>query len=147
MMNEPAGSKYSAQAQAFVQRHGVSATTILVGGAAAAIGTVIPFAHVNNFFGGGTSYSLIGAGIYGVVLFIIPIVLAVFPIALKQYARFSLVAYGSACGMFAIFFAVGLASSGVGSLVGSLGGLSLGFYLSLAGYAATVFGYYQLQKK
>lgn len=48
--------------------------------------------------------------------------------------------------MFAIFFALWLASSGLTSLFGlASGGMTLGFYLSLLGYAAMVVGYYQLQ--
>jgi hypothetical protein len=42
--------------------------------------------------------------------------------------------------------AVWLASSGLaGTIAGELGGFSLGFYLSLLGYAAMVIGYYMLQ--
>jgi hypothetical protein len=136
----------AARVKSFVQTHGRIAVTILVGGISAALGALVPFAHVNGLFGGGESYSIIQSGFYGVVLLAIPILLAFFPIALKQFLHLTLGAFGLSCGMFAIFFSLWLASSGMLSMIGSaVGGLTIGFYLSLLGYGATVVGYYQLQ--
>lgn len=149
--SEPVPTRSTADAsehvRAFVQTHGRVPTTILVGGILAALGAIVPFAHANGIFGGpGTSYSMIQSGFYGLVLLIVPIILGIFPISLKRYAGLSLAAFGVACAFLGIFFALWIASSGVISVIGAgAGGVTLGFYLTLFGYAAMVIGYYQLQ--
>ena len=146
MPTSVAGADASAKIRSFVQTHGRIAVTILAGGAAAALGTILPFAQMNGIFGAGQSYSIVQSGFYGLIMLAIPILLAIFPIVLKKYSRFTLAAFGLSCGMFAIFFGIWIASSGLLSMVGSAaGGLTIGFYISLIGYAVTVFGYYQMQ--
>lgn len=149
-MNETPASQpvqdASQRLQSFVATHGRVPVTILCGGAASTLGTIVPFAHVSGVFGGGSSYSIIQAGFYGLLLLVVAVVLGIFPIFLKQYLRFTLLAFGVACAFFGIFFAMWLASSGLASMLGSgLGGFSGGFYLNLFGYAAMVAGYYMLQ--
>lgn len=129
----------------FVNTHGRVRVAVLCGGAASAVGTILPFAYVNGVFGGGTSYNIVQSGFYGFLLLAIAVALASFPIALKQFARFTLGAFGISCAIFGVFFAIWLASSGLASVLGgSIGGLSIGFYLSLLGYATMVVGYYML---
>lgn len=134
--------------QSFVRRHGNEAVTVLTGGAAAALGAITPFAHVNGLFGSGVSYSLIQAGFYGLVLLMLPITLGILPVFLKQYLRFKLAAFGIACALFGVFFSMWLVSSGLaGAIGGSIAGFSIGFFLSLSGYAAMVYGYYSINSK
>ena len=79
------------------------------------------------------------------MLLAVAVLLAVFPVALKQFVRFTLAAFGVSCALFGVFFALWLASSGIASLIGgAVGGLTIGFYLSLLGYATMVVGYYML---
>jgi hypothetical protein len=134
------------QALTFLEAHGRLRLAILLGGASAALGTIVPFAHVAGFFGSGESYSIVGTGFYGILFLVISLALGAYPIFLKQYARFQLAVFGLSCAIFGVFMAVWLASSGLaGTIAGELGGFSLGFYLSLLGYAAMVIGYYMLQ--
>ena len=84
------------QAQIFVDKHGRLPVLVLVGGALAALGTLLPVVYANNLFGGlGTSYSLIQGGFYGFAFLAAAIVLGIFPIFLKSYARFGLAVFGS----------------------------------------------------
>ncbi|MHB8563901.1 MAG: hypothetical protein ACYDDA_08135 [Acidiferrobacteraceae bacterium] len=130
----------------FVDAHGRPATTVLAGGALAAIGALLPFAHVNGMFGSGESYSIVEGGVIGLLLVAIPVLLAIFPIMLKQYATFTLSAFGLSCALFGVFFAIWLASSGIVSIIGAgAGGLTIGFYLTILGYGAMVVGYYSMQ--
>lgn len=133
--------------KAFVETHGRSAVTVLGGGVAAALGAVVPFAHVNGVFGGdGEYYSILQSGFYGLLLLALPVILGILPVFLKQHMRFKLAAFGVASAMFGICFAAWLLSSGIAGAIGaSLGGFTFGFYLSIAGYAAMVVGYYRLQ--
>lgn len=146
-MNEsPVDKTQLAQhARAFIDAHGRIAVTIFIGGVLAALGTLLPFAYVSTLFGS-TSYSLIQGGFFGVALIVISLGLALLPIKFKQYARFNLIAFGVACALFGVFFAIWLATSGLLSALGSsAGGLAIGFYLSILGYGAMVFGYYRMQ--
>jgi hypothetical protein len=146
---EPANAIFSdaeRKARTFVETHGRMPVTVLIGGAAAAVGAIVPFAHVYGVFGGGGYYSILQGGFYGLLMLAIPVLLGILPVFLKQHMRFKLAAFGVTCAMLGIFLAVWIVSSGIAGAIGSgLGGFSLGFYLTLAGYVAMVFGYYRLQ--
>lgn len=138
-------SDVNQRARSFVEAHGKTRVAVLCGGGAAAIGTILPFAYVNGVFGGGSTYNIVQAGFYGFLMLVVAVVLGIFPIALKKYAQFTLAAFGLSCAVFGVFLAIWLASSGLASLIGgAVGGLSIGFYLSLLGYAAMVVAYYRL---
>jgi Ca2+/H+ antiporter len=141
----PAAADASQSVRTFIDTHGKMAVTILAGGAAATLGAIVPFAHVYRIFGGSAYYSIVQGGFYGLVLLAIPVLLGILPVFLKQHMKFKLSAFGLACAMFGIFFTSWVLSSGIAGAIGSVGGFSIGFYLTIAGYAAMVFGYYQLQ--
>ncbi len=129
----------------FVESHGRDPVVALVGGAVAAIGTLLPFASSSGMFGGTSSISLIQAGFYGFLLLLLPIALAVLPIVRKSSRRETLIAYGVSCALLGVFLALWLAASGLASVLGAgIGGFGAGFYFSLIGYACTTFGYFGL---
>ena len=97
---------------------------MLVGGAAAALGTLFPVAQVANFYGQ-SSFSLIQAGVYGPLLLVVAALLGSLPIFLKRYMRFSVAGFGVSCGLFALFLALWIAESGLaGTFGGAMGGNS-----------------------
>jgi hypothetical protein len=136
------------RARLFVQEHGTIRVTILAGGVAAALGALLPFAETSSFFGGRSSVSILQGGFYGLLLMLLPIALAIFPIVGKQYSRFNLAAFGISSALLGIFLAMWIAASGIVSVIGAgVGGLSIGFYLTILGYGSLTVGYYMLARE
>ncbi|TAM77419.1 hypothetical protein EPN44_03210 [bacterium] len=130
--------QFSERFQAFVDMHGKPTVTVLAGAGVATTGAIVPAFHV-GMFGVGGSYAIVQAGFAGLFALALPIALGALPIALKPDARLMRLAFGVACALLGIFFAVWMAP--LGALFGSL---SAGFYLSIVGYAAAAIGYYLL---
>ena len=76
----------------FVRTHGSVRVAVLIGGLAASLGALLPFAESLGMFGGYNSFSLLHADFYGPILLLLPIALGLFPI-IKQ-PRFKLLAFG-----------------------------------------------------
>jgi hypothetical protein len=143
-----AATSLDQRARLFVQEHGKVRVAILAGGVGAALGALLPFADTSGLFGGHSSVSIVQTGFYGLLLLLLPIALAVFPILGKQHSRFNLLAFGISSALLGIFFAIWISASGIGSAISAgVGSLSAGFYLTLLGYGAAAVGYYLLARE
>lgn len=125
--------------RSFVSLHGRSAVMVLVGGAASAIGILLPVVQVESY-AGSTSVSLMQVW-FGPLLLILTVALACLPVFFKSYMRYALLAFGITSGLFAVVL-VELAA--VPQINGGAFTLAFGFFLTLIGNGAMAFGYYRI---
>ncbi|MHB8212281.1 MAG: hypothetical protein ACYDGW_01345 [Vulcanimicrobiaceae bacterium] len=95
------------------------------------------------FFSGvsSVSFSLSQAGFPGVITLVLGLALALLPFYRERiaFANRELIVYGIACALFGTLAALWLASLSLPVFVSAIGGLSLGFYALIVGFAFNVF--------
>uniref|UniRef100_E6Q4I3 Uncharacterized protein n=1 Tax=mine drainage metagenome TaxID=410659 RepID=E6Q4I3_9ZZZZ len=116
---------------------GVAASVLIV------IGYFAPLVMAQGLFSAGNSvsYSLSQAGLSGAVTLALGIALALLPF---EKTRINIkhretVAYGVSCALFGTLAILWLASLSLPVIIASMGGLSIGFYSLMCGFALNVF--------
>lgn len=128
-------AKTSGDIMAFVNRHGRDRVAAAAFGGLAVLGTVAPFTHVNGLFDSSYSMNVLQIGFWGFVLLLISAALGASPFVFPATKNLSLVQYGLSTAFFGLFLIMWILGSSLSSAIGGGGGLSVGFYLLLVGYA------------
>ncbi|MDH2909713.1 MAG: hypothetical protein PXZ07_06320 [Candidatus Eremiobacteraeota bacterium] len=98
---------------------------------------------------GSVSYSLSQAGFPGVLTLTLGLVLALLPFdkGRIEFANRDMITYGVSCGIFGTIAILWLASVSVPAVISSFGGLSVGFYALMAGFALNAYATAKTFKK